>query len=42
VQRVEHREKTLARHSENPIASVDAKLVDKNAAAGACGHGSGL
>ena len=35
VQRVEHGEKALARHGEDAVAALDAKLVDEDAAAGA-------
>ena len=33
--RVEHREKALARHGEDPIAALDFQLVDEDPAAGA-------
>ncbi len=35
VQRVEHGEEALARHGEDAVAALDAKLVDEDAAAGA-------
>src|SRR5206468_9147551 len=43
VERVEHREKALARHREDAVAALDLELVDEDASArsgaGALGHG---
>jgi hypothetical protein len=38
MQRVEHREITLAGHAENVIDALDQKLVDENAGTAARGH----
>ena len=35
MKRVEHREETLARHREDAVAALNAKLVDEDPAAGA-------
>ena len=40
VKRIQYGEEALARHGENTVAALDAELVDKDAAAGTCGHGA--
>ncbi len=42
VERVEDGEEAFARHGENAVAAIDAKLVDEDLAAGARSHVSPL
>jgi hypothetical protein len=42
VKCVKHGEEAFARNGEDTVAALDDELVDKDLAAGACGHGGAL
>jgi hypothetical protein len=42
VERIENGKEAFARHGENSVAALDAELVDKDLAAGACRHAAPL